>query len=95
MHGVINKAYMKTNSNHSSEGKVYVIANVKFMTTAQKYQPMKNDKVLNFLPTTTVKKIKDTQDIPMYSFQFFGTDDMLSNRVNNDMYLSGKLLLML
>ena len=77
-------------SNHSSEGKVYIPANVKCMRTAQKYQPMKNDKVLNFLPTTTVKKIKDTQDIPKYSFQFFSVY-MLSNRVNINMYLIGKL----
>ena len=77
-------------SNHSSEGKVYITANVKCMTTAQKYRPMENDKVLNFLPTTTVKKIKDTQDIRKYSFQFFSVD-MLSNRVNINMYLIGKL----
>ena len=62
--------------------------------TAQEYQPMENDKVFNFLPTTNVKKMKDTQDIPKYRFQFFNID-MLSTRVNIDMYLTSKLPLTL
>ena len=95
MHGVFNKACMEKFKTLTEEGKVQIIANVRVTTAIQKYRPVENDKVLNFLLTTNIKKIKDTQDIPMYSFQFFGTDDMLSNRVNNDMYLSGKLLLML
>jgi len=53
---------------------------------------MENDKVFNFLPMTTVKKIKYTQDILKYSFQFFSID-MLSNRVNIDMYLTSILSL--
>jgi hypothetical protein len=47
-----------------------------------------------FLPSTNIKKVKDTQDTPKYSFKFLSTG-MLSNRVNMDMYLSGKLLVTL
>jgi hypothetical protein len=47
----------------------------------------------NFLPTKS-KKIKDTEDIPKYSFKFFSTD-ILSERINVDMYLSGKTSLTL
>jgi len=76
------------------EGKVYIITNVKVTAAAQKYRPVENDKVLNFLPTSNIKKIKDTQDIPKYSFQFLSTDTLFK-RVNINMYLSGKLLLTL
>ena len=48
---------------------------------------MENNKILNFLPTTTLKKIKNIEDIPKYSFKFINTD-MLSERVNVNMYLS-------
>jgi hypothetical protein len=94
IHGVINKAYIEKFKPLIEEGKVYIISNVEVTIAARKYRPVENDKALNFLPTTNIKKIKDTQDIPKYSFQFFSTD-MLSNRVNIDMYLSGKLLLTL
>ena len=57
----------------TEEGNVYIISNVRVTTAIQKYRPVENDKVLNFLLTTNIKKIKDTQDIPKYSFQFFGT----------------------
>ena len=88
MHGVINKAYMeKFKPVIDEEGNVYIIANVRVTPAAQKYWPMKNDKILNFLPTTTLKKIKNIEDIPKYSFKFINTD-MLSERVNVNMYLS-------
>lgn len=55
MHGFINKAYMeKLKALIIKEG---IYTNVRVTTAAQKYQPMEND---NFLPTTNIKKIKDT-----------------------------------
>jgi hypothetical protein len=94
MHGIINKACMEKFKPLIKEGEVYIITNVRVTTAAQKYRPVENDKVVNFLPSTNIKKVKDTQDIPKYSFQFLSTG-MLSNRVNMDMYLSGKLLVTL
>jgi hypothetical protein len=76
------------------KGKVYIIKNVKVTPAAQKYQPVDNDKVLNFLPTTNIKKIKDIQDIQKYSFMLVSIE-MISNRVNINKYVSDKLLLML
>lgn len=73
-------------------GNVYIIDNVKVTLAAQKYRPVENDKVLNFLPSTTLKKIKDKEDIPKYSFEFLNID-MLSKRINIDTYLSGKIFL--
>nr|TKW28868.1 hypothetical protein SEVIR_3G357300v2 [Setaria viridis] len=64
MHGVINKAYMEKFKPLIQENNVYIIANVKVKTAAKKYQPVENDKVANFLPITTLKKIKDKEDIP-------------------------------
>ena len=52
---------------------------------------MENNKILNFLPTTTQKKIKNIEDIPKYSFKFINTD-MLSERVNVNMYLSSNII---
>jgi hypothetical protein len=37
----------------------------------------------NFLPTTTLKKFKDNEVIPKYSFKFMSMD-MLSTRINVD-----------
>ena len=92
MHGVINKAYMeKFKPVIDEEGNVYIIANVRVTPAAQKYRPMKNDKILNFLPTTTLKKRKNIEDIPKYSFKFINTD-MLSERVNVNMYLSSNII---
>ena len=91
MHGVINKAYMEKFKPLIEEGNVYIIANVRVTPAAQKYWPMKNDKILNFLPTTTLKKIKNGENIPKYSFKFMNTD-MLSERVNVDMHLSGNII---
>jgi len=91
MHGVINKAYTEKFKPLIEEGNVYIIANVRVTPAAQKYWPMKNDKILNFLPTTTLKKIKNGENIPKYSFKFMNTD-MLSERVNVDMYLSGNII---
>ncbi|KAJ1276844.1 hypothetical protein BS78_05G247100 [Paspalum vaginatum] len=88
IHGVINKIYMEKFRPLIQEGNVYNIGNVKVTSAAQKYRPVENDKVVNFLPTTTLKKIKDTEDIPKYSFNFC-TTDMLFKRINVDMYLSG------
>ncbi|KAG2562939.1 hypothetical protein PVAP13_8KG304450 [Panicum virgatum] len=88
MHGVINKVYMEKFKPLIEEGNVYIIANVRVTPAAQKYRPMENDKILNFLLTTTLKMIKDTEDILMCSFKVF-TTDMLSKRINVDMYLSG------
>ena len=73
MHGVINKACME-------KFKTLIAANVSHNSCTKISTNVENDKVLNFFPTTNIKKIKDTQDIPKYSFQFFGTN-MLSNRV--------------
>ncbi|CAL5029257.1 unnamed protein product [Urochloa decumbens] len=88
MHGVINKAYMEKFKPLIEEGSVYIIANVRIISpAAQKYRPVENDKTLNFLPTTTVKRIKDKEDIPKYSFKFMSIN-MLSERINVDMYLS-------
>ncbi|OEL38678.1 hypothetical protein BAE44_0000304, partial [Dichanthelium oligosanthes] len=53
MPGVINKAYMKKFKPLVEEGSVYIIANVRVTQAARKYRPVENDKVLNFLPTTT------------------------------------------
>src|SRR5687767_5661078 len=92
MHGVINKAYMDKFKPLIKEGNVYTIANVRITPAAQKYRPVVNDRIVNFLPTTTLKTVKDTEDIPKYSFNFMSTD-MLSARINVDMYLSGKPLL--
>lgn len=92
MHGVINKAYMDKFKPLIEEGNVYTIANVRITPAAQKYRPVVNDRIVNFLPTTTLKTVKDTEDIPKYSFNFMSTD-MLSARINVDMYLSGKPLL--
>lgn len=91
MHGVINKAYTEKFKPLIEEGNVYIIANVRVTPAAQKYRPMKNDKILNFLPTTTLKKIKNGENIPKYSFKFMNTD-MLSERVNVDMHLSGNII---
>jgi len=52
---------------------------------------MENNKILNFLPTTTLKKRKNIEDIPKYSFKFINTD-MLSERVNVNMYLSSNII---
>ncbi|KAG2562252.1 hypothetical protein PVAP13_8KG253501 [Panicum virgatum] len=71
MHVVINKAYME---------KLKPIID-------EEDRPMENNKILNFLPTTTLKKIKNIEDIPKHSFKFINTD-MLSERVNVNMYLS-------
>uniref|UniRef100_K3YD99 DUF223 domain-containing protein n=1 Tax=Setaria italica TaxID=4555 RepID=K3YD99_SETIT len=87
MHGVINKAYMDKFKPLIEEGNVYTIANVRITPAAQKYRPVVNDRIVNFLPTTTLKTVKDTEDIPKYSFNFMSTD-MLSARINVDMYLS-------
>ncbi|OEL23724.1 hypothetical protein BAE44_0015257 [Dichanthelium oligosanthes] len=87
MHGVINKAYIEKFKPLVEEGSVYITANVRVTPAAQKYRQVENDKVLNFLPITTPKKVKDTEDIPKYSFKFFSTY-MLSKRVDMDMYLS-------
>ena len=67
-----------------------IIANVRVTPATQKYRPVENDKILNFMPTTTLKNIKDTEDIPKYSFKFINID-MLSERINVDMYLSGSI----
>ena len=73
MHGVINKAYIEKFKPLIKQCKVYIITNVKVTAAAQKYRLVENDKVLNFLPTTNIKKIKDT-----IVSSFFSTD-MLSN----------------
>nr|TKW01714.1 hypothetical protein SEVIR_8G197000v2 [Setaria viridis] len=73
MHGVINKAYTEKFKPLIEEG--------------NKYRPVENDRIVNFLPTTTLKKVKDTEEIPKYSFNFMNTD-MLSARINVDLYLS-------
>ena len=91
MHGVINKVYMEKFKPLIEEGNMYIIANVRVTPAAQKYRPMENDKILNFLLTTTLKMIKDTEDILMCSFKVF-TTDMLSKRINVDMYLSGNII---
>jgi len=91
MHRVINKAYMEKFKPLIEEGNVYIIANVRATPAAQKYRPVENDKILNFLPTTTLKKIKNGENIPKYSFKFMNTD-MLSERVNVDMHLSGNII---
>jgi hypothetical protein len=44
---------------------------------------------VNFLPTTTLKRFKDNENILKYSFKFMSTD-MLSIRINVDTYLLGK-----
>jgi hypothetical protein len=49
---------------------------------------------VNFLPTTTLKRFKDNENIPKYSFKFMSTN-MRSIRINVDTYLSGKTLLTL
>ena len=67
-----------------------IIANVRVTPATQKYLPVENDKILNFMLTTTLKNIKDTEDIPKYSFKFINID-MLSERINVDMYLSGSI----
>ena len=90
-HRVINKAHMENFKQLIEEGNVYIIANVRVTPAAQKYRPVENDKILNFLPTTTLKKIKNTEDIPKHSFKFINTD-MLFERVNVDMYLSGNII---
>ncbi|KAJ1255103.1 hypothetical protein BS78_K290600 [Paspalum vaginatum] len=75
IHGVINKVYME-----------------KFRPLIKKVIniDVENDKAVIFLPTTTLNKIKDTKDIPKYSFNFCSTD-MLFKIINLDMYLSGKI----
>ena len=57
MHGVINKAYTEKFKPLIEEGNVYIIANVRVTPAAQKYRPMKNDKILNFLPTTSCRQL--------------------------------------
>lgn len=94
VHGVINKAYIQKFKTLIQEDNVYVIANVRVTPAAKTYRPVENDKVVNFLPTTTIQKIKDTDDIPKYSFKFCNID-MLSKRINIDTYLSGMLSLTL
>lgn len=90
MHGVINKVYMEKFTPLIEEGNVYIITNVRVTPAAVKYRPVENDKVLNFLPTTTLKRIDDTEDIPKYSFKFFSIE-MLYKRINVDTYLSGNM----
>ena len=46
MHGVMNKTCMEKFKTLIEEGKVYIIANARVTTTAQKYRPVENDKVL-------------------------------------------------
>ncbi|XP_062217799.1 uncharacterized protein LOC133918045 [Phragmites australis] len=87
VHGVINKAYIQKFKTLIQEDNVYVIANVRVTPAAKTYRSVENDKVVNFLPTTTIQKIKDTDDIPKYSFKFCNID-MLSKRINIDTYLS-------
>nr|TKW24018.1 hypothetical protein SEVIR_3G025000v2 [Setaria viridis] len=55
----------------------------------EKFKPLieEGNVIVSFLPTTTLKKVKDTEDIPKYSFKVMSTD-MLSARINVDMYLS-------
>ena len=88
VHGVINKAVMEKFKSLIQENNVYVISNVKVTPATKTYRPVENDKVVNFLTTTTMQKIKDIDEIPRYSFKFFNTD-MLSKRINNDTYLLG------
>ncbi|KAJ1274011.1 hypothetical protein BS78_05G030600 [Paspalum vaginatum] len=73
IHGVINKFCMEKFRPLIQEGDVYKI--------------VENDKAVNFLPTTTLKKIKDTKDNPKYSFNSCSTN-MLFKIINLDMYLS-------
>lgn len=69
MHGVINKHYVEKFRSLTQEGNVYIITNVK-VTSAAKFRPVDNDKVLSFLPTKTLEKIEDTEDIPRHGFKF-------------------------
>jgi hypothetical protein len=46
------------------------------------------------LPRTTIKRFKDNENIPEYSFKFVSTD-MLPTRINVETYLSGETLLTL
>ena len=81
MHGVINKAYMEKFKPLIEEGNVYIIANVRATPATQKYRSVENDKIINFMLTTTLKKIKDTEDIPKYSFKFINTDMFMCNNI--------------
>ncbi|KAF8673419.1 hypothetical protein HU200_048983 [Digitaria exilis] len=65
MHRVINKTHIEK---LIEEGNVYSIANVRVTSEAQKYRPVQNDNILNFLPTITLTKIKDTEEIPNSKF---------------------------
>ena len=91
MHGVINKHYVEKFRSLIQEGNVYILTNVK-ATSAAKFRPVDNDKVLNFLPTTTLEKIEDTKDIPRHGFKFSNID-MLSKSIGDMVYLSGMILM--
>ncbi|TVT96711.1 hypothetical protein EJB05_58068, partial [Eragrostis curvula] len=58
------------------------LSNVKVTSEAKSYQPVENDMIVNFLPTTTVKKLKEySDDIPRlteYNFTSFQPDYTVS-----------------
>ena len=56
MHRVINKAHMENFKQLIEEGNVYITANIRVIPEAQKYRPVENDKILNFMPTTNSKR---------------------------------------
>ncbi|KAG2616312.1 hypothetical protein PVAP13_3NG177796 [Panicum virgatum] len=78
---MINKAYMEKFKPLIEEGNVYIIANVRATPATQKYRSVENDMIINFMLTTTLKMIKDTEDISKYSFKFINTDMFMCNNI--------------
>ena len=68
-HRVINKAHMENFKQLIEEGNVYIIANIRVIPEAQKYRPVENDKILNFMPTTNSKRDQRYRRYPKVQFQ--------------------------
>ena len=92
LHGVINKARIKNLRSLIQEGNVYLIKNVRVIPAAAKFRPVQNEMMINFLPTTNIEEIEDSEDIPKHGFNFSGME-VLSQRVSIDTYLSGMISL--
>ena len=51
IHKVIDKAYPQKFRSFIQDGNVYIITNARVMLATQKFQPVENDMVINFMPT--------------------------------------------
>ena len=93
MHATIRKNLVTRFMHMLSNGSLYIVKNLKVVSTTGEYRPLSNQYKIIFLVITSLKRLEEgTVKIPINGFQFV-SPNLIDLRVNDNTILSGIFLI--